>query len=423
MYGLKFGPDPRKTGAPGDRTCNESGCHTGTELNGGGGRVELSFEGGNTYTPGGTKRVTVTITDGTARVFGFQASSRPTSDLTNGQAGRFIRAEGVQVICENSQVRTDSGNCQNNILEFIEHTAPRPQGSFTFEWTAPATDVGPVRFFVAGNAANGNDLNTGDKIYTATADLTPGSAPVRPAISQGGVVVASTRASTISSATWIEIYGTNLAGGTRALQGSDIQDGRLPASLDNVSVEVGGVAAFPSFVSPGQVNVLVPDSGDTGTVSVVVINGGQRSDPVSVTKEAISPAFLVLGVEGGKYIAAVHATQGTVIARPDLVPGLTTRAARPGDILSLFAVGFGPTDPAFAAGQIATGIASTTSPVRVRFGDVAVDPTYAGLSPTFAHLYQINVAVPDNVANGDVAVTAEIAGRSTQGNTFITVQR
>src|SRR5690348_266905 len=71
-----LGPDPRHTGAPGDQTCAMSGCHLGTQLNGGGGSVVLSSSAGTTYTPGQQQTFTLTVTDSKARVYGFQMSAR-----------------------------------------------------------------------------------------------------------------------------------------------------------------------------------------------------------------------------------------------------------------------------------------------------------------------------------------------------------
>jgi hypothetical protein len=56
--------------------------------------------------------------------------------------------------------------------DYIEHNV---QGTFegqtggamwTFPWVAPATDVGPVTFYVATNMANGDHTNQGDFIFT-----------------------------------------------------------------------------------------------------------------------------------------------------------------------------------------------------------------------------------------------------------------
>src|SRR5436190_842408 len=42
---------------------------------------------------------------------------------------------------------------------------------------APATYVGPVTFYIAGNAANGNGNDTGDNIYTTSMVLNQAAAP------------------------------------------------------------------------------------------------------------------------------------------------------------------------------------------------------------------------------------------------------
>jgi hypothetical protein len=44
----------------------------------------------------------------------------------------------------------------------------RSQAGWSFNWVAPATDQGAVVLYAAGNQADNNGLNTGDRIYTAT---------------------------------------------------------------------------------------------------------------------------------------------------------------------------------------------------------------------------------------------------------------
>src|SRR5205823_13473802 len=84
LFSYATGPDPRHSGAPGDQTCAQSGCHTGTSLNGGGGSVQLSSSTGATYTPGQQQTFTITITDSKARAYGFQMSARLDSSPSNG---------------------------------------------------------------------------------------------------------------------------------------------------------------------------------------------------------------------------------------------------------------------------------------------------------------------------------------------------
>ena len=86
--------------------------------------------------------------------------------------------------------------------------------------------------------------------------------------------------------------------------------------------------------------------------------------------------------------------------------GVNIRPAKPGDIISLFGSGFGKTSPPVPVGTLpgqvlAPGVTSpTVEDVRICFGDVEVEPIFAGLS-SFVALNQIVVTVPD-VPPGDV---------------------
>ena len=60
LYAYATGPDPRNTGAPGDTTCSQSGCHLGT-VNPPGAKVDIAFPGDLTYTPGVKQTLTVTV--------------------------------------------------------------------------------------------------------------------------------------------------------------------------------------------------------------------------------------------------------------------------------------------------------------------------------------------------------------------------
>jgi hypothetical protein len=105
LYSYASGPDPRHSGAPGDQTCAQSGCHTGTSLNGGGGNVQLTSSTGTTYTPSQQQTLTITITDSKAKTYGFQMTARLDSNGTNGQAGNFTAGLQQIVVCDNGGLK------------------------------------------------------------------------------------------------------------------------------------------------------------------------------------------------------------------------------------------------------------------------------------------------------------------------------
>ena len=108
-------------------------------------------------------------------------------------------------------------------------------------------------------------------------------------------------ASTIAPGTWIEIYGENLASTTRAWCASDFTGNAAPTSLDGVKVSINGIPAYVSYISPGQVNALVPSAVVAGTARVMVTNGTQVGTPFSVTVNATQPAMLVLPRTSNEY--------------------------------------------------------------------------------------------------------------------------
>src|SRR6266511_3457270 len=79
IYAYAAGPDPGKSGVPGESTCAESGCHTGVGLNQGAGSVKIDA-GGTTYAPGVKQRIKVTVSDPAQRKWGFQLTARLASN-------------------------------------------------------------------------------------------------------------------------------------------------------------------------------------------------------------------------------------------------------------------------------------------------------------------------------------------------------
>src|SRR5262249_48784649 len=157
--------------------------------------------------------------------------------------------------------------------------------------------------YASGNAANGNNADSGDHIYTTSIDLSVVAAvSSKPAISSSkGVVNAASFQPGIAQNSWVTIYGDNLANSTRTWTSDEVASGNLPTSLDNVSVTINGNAAYVEYVSPSQINVLAPADTSTGPVQIKVTNNGVTSDAFNVTVQSLSPAFFTFD---GKYLAA-----------------------------------------------------------------------------------------------------------------------
>ena len=250
----------------------------------------------------------------------------------------------------------------------------------------------------------------------------------RPTILPGGVTSASGFGgmATIAAGTWIEIMGSKLATTTRSWTGDDFNGQNAPTSLDGVSVTVNSRQAFLSYISPVQVNALVPSDIGTGTMQIVVTNANGVSDPYTITANAVQPGLLAppaFLVGGRQYVAALL-PDGEFAIPAGLIPGVASRPARPGEILVIYAIGFGDVTPTnIPAGTIVSLANSLVMPLEMTFGSAPASVAWAGLSQGFVGLYQINVTVP-NVTDGDaVPLTFTLNGVPGSTTVYTAVQR
>ena len=165
------GPSASHTNAPGEDNCTS--CHVGTPVNTGGGSVQISgFP--HDYIPGRTYNVSVTTAHDNAVIYGFQLTA--IDNLGRG-VGTFAPAAGQSP----AQTKVVQGFVGGNIRRYIEHTIDGliPVGfnskTWNFTWTAPATRVGKISLYAAGNGANGDGSPGGDNIYTSSTGTLSGT--------------------------------------------------------------------------------------------------------------------------------------------------------------------------------------------------------------------------------------------------------
>ena len=185
---------------------------------------------------------------------------------------------------------------------------------------------------------------------------------------------------------------------------------------------IGGYSAAVSYISPGQINAQVPDGAGPGMVTVQVITAAGPSGLGQVDAEQWAPSFFTFSSGATSYVAATY-EDGTIAGKSGLLgSGVLTRPAMPGDVISLWGTGFGPTTPGVLAGVLFSGAAPlpASDQLAIAIGDVPATVLFAGLSE--AGLYQFNVIVPE-VPDGDQLLTAQIQGVSTQQAVYLTIQQ
>jgi len=210
----------------------------------------------------------------------------------------------------------------------------------------------------------------------------------------------------IESGSWATIEGVNLSNTNpgRTWLASEIVNGNLPTSLDQTSVTIDGKPAYVYYVSPTQLNVQVPTDANSGNVNVVVTNHGQPSAPFSAPLDSATPAFFLF--PGTNYAIATRVPDYALLGNPGSIAG--TIAAKPGDIIVLWATGFGLTAPATAAGVVVAGAPPVATLPTVTVGSAPVTVISTVLSPGSVGLYQVAIQLPASVPTGIVSVQASV---------------
>jgi uncharacterized repeat protein (TIGR01451 family) len=219
VQAFSAGPPAGYTGAPAEEPEACAECHVPPDA----GTGHISINAPQTYVPGQTYQITVTHAnaDTSRQRWGFELTALDTSDEKVGN---------LQSIDGTTQVLNNAG--PGSARQYIEHTSAGTfigqQGgaSWTFNWTAPATDAGPVTFYTAGNQANNDGNTSGDYIYktfvvSAPASTTPDFAlTVSPAsrnVVPGGSAQYTLTVTPLAGFTGLVTLGaTNLPGGVTA---------------------------------------------------------------------------------------------------------------------------------------------------------------------------------------------------------------
>jgi uncharacterized protein (TIGR03437 family) len=243
--------------------------------------------------------------------------------------------------------------------------------------------------------------------------------PVAPSIAANGVVNGASFAPGIVPGSWASIQGANLSAVTDTWD-NFIVNGKLPTTVDGVSVTVGGTPAYVYYVSPGQINFIVPDVG-AGDQQVTVHNSAGASAAFTVTSSKFGPAFFLWPNS-----QAVATYQNFALAAAGgTFPGATTVPAKPGDVIILWGTGFGPTTPAAPVGEeTPSGTTYSTSTLpTVEIDNVSAKVYGAALAPGFAGLYQVAIQVPSSIGNGNWPVVATVGEVSSPSGAVLTVQQ
>jgi uncharacterized protein (TIGR03437 family) len=242
-----------------------------------------------------------------------------------------------------------------------------------------------------------------------------------PVVSAGGVGNAANGITPVTPGSLVSIFGSNLAAGLA--QADSIP---LSTTLNGVSVTFNGVQAPLLFVSGGQINAQLPwnvlSSGTTGAATVVVTRDGTPSAPQTLQVGPFSPGIFAIN-----NIAVAINPDGSIAAPAGAIAGVNTHPAKIGDAggLVILATGLGAVNPPGINGANSLdALRTATTAPTVMVGGRSVPVVFAGLSPQFVGVNQINVSLPTGTPTGNnVPLQISLGGVTTSGAVTIAVSQ
>jgi uncharacterized protein (TIGR03437 family) len=217
--------------------------------------------------------------------------------------------------------------------------------------------------------------------------------------------------SSIAQGSYFTIYGTGIGPATSACGANLVSciwnPYPLPTAImgASVSVTVGGttVAAYPQFVSSGQINAVLPSNTPTGSGTLTVTYNGTPSNAFDITVAPSSFGTFAWDEEGtgpGIFTNAISYQLLTPFS-----------SAKPGDYVTIWGTGLGPapnlaTEATAAPTQTNLCATAASCPVTVWVGGLQATVTYAGRSG-FTAEDQIDFQVPTGALGCYVQVAVE----------------
>src|ERR1700736_4376131 len=181
----------------------------------------------------------------------------------------------------------------------------------------------------------------------------------------------------------------------------------LSNTLGGISIKViqgaTSVNAIPLFVSPGQINAIMPSNAPLGMVSIQVTNGQVQGNmaPVRVINSSFG-SFTFTGAGLGPVAMTNFITQDSQPFNSPNAP------AKPNQVVTLYGTGLGP----IASGDnVAPPVGNLPTKTEVFVGGKTAGILYSGRSPCCAGLDQIVFTVPPDAPSGCyVPVTVRTEG-------------
>ncbi len=213
------------------------------------------------------------------------------------------------------------------------------------------------------------------------------------AVGSGGVVNAASydKNSVLAPGSIVSVFGSSMTTSSTPATGSTFP---LPTTLSGATVLIGGIPSPIFYASGGQINAQVPfELPPNARPQVALQTAALYAVPETITIDAARPGIFT--TDGSQGVVLTPGNQLVDAAHP----------AAAGDVLVVYCTGLGVTNPLVATNQRSPEAIPAVAAIQptATIGGVNAPVKFAGLTPGFIGLYQVNVQVPAGVMPGPAA--------------------
>ena len=267
-------------------------------------------------------------------------------------------------------------------------------GNWSATWKPQNGGVSKVTVTITAFVGQGTTFLSGSAKLTVS--LLSGSATP---VTSGAGNAASYVGNFIAPGGLVAIFGQQLAGQTA--QPSSLP---FPTEINGTQVLMEGTPLPLRYVGSGQINAQVPfEVGINSQQQLIVVNGGAVSVPQDVIVAAAQPGVYTQDQSGSGPGVIVNGSTNQLIT--------SANPAQAGDVVVIYCNGLGAVNPAIPTGAPAPldgPVSQTVNPVTVTIGGVNALVDFAGLTPGYPDLYQVNAHVPAGLAPGQTPVVVTV---------------
>lgn len=262
--------------------------------------------------------------------------------------------------------------------------------------------------YVAGSTVS-PDFPTLNALQATRANASDGFLTKLAAVERGGVTTVSAASyapTSVAPESIVSAFGTGMADVT--LSGGSSP---LPTILAGTTISVNGAPVPLFYISPDQINYLIPASVGTGTASVTLYNDGAIIGAGAIQIAMVSPGIFTMDATGkGLPAAQIFRLKADRTQSWQPVAGIDPKTGLPFAI----PIDLGPESDQVFLVLYGTGARyrSALSSVQASMGGLDAQVLYCGAQNDYVGLDQINLRIPRDLrGRGDVNVILNVDGK------------